>query len=85
LFKKIEQTSTEVIGLLGCTTMTLRELMNLEEGDIIRTKISEHADMELIVGGKPRFWGKPGTNNGRMAIKILKTIADMKEGEHDAN
>ncbi len=83
LTKKIEQTSTEAVGALGRTSITLRELMNLETGKIIRTKISERADMELHIGGITRFWGEPGTNNGRMAMKINKTLTEMKEGEHN--
>ncbi len=73
LLKQVSQTEVEVIGVLGYTTLTLRQLLNLKVGDVIRTNISESSETQVIIGNKPRMWGKAGISNGRLAIKILRS------------
>lgn len=73
LFKQLSSTELEVVGVLGTTTMTLRQLLNLRVGDVLKTNIPANTDAQILIGSKPRMWGKAGVSNGRLAIKILRT------------
>ena len=68
-------------GLLGETTLTLRELLELEEGDIVRTNIPISGEIQLQIGGKTRVWGRPGVSKGNMAVKVSRTVGNHTTGE----
>jgi flagellar motor switch protein FliM len=81
LMKQIGQTSVDLVGVLGSTTLTMRELLNLENGDIIRTNIPEDIEAQVCIGSRTRYWGKPGISKGRLALKITKTVAEQLNGD----
>jgi flagellar motor switch protein FliM len=76
LMKKIGQTSVETVGVLGTTTLSLSELVGLREGDVLRTSIPVHSEVQLLAGGRPRFMGRAGMSNGRLAIKITRSALE---------
>lgn len=78
LLRKVSATNVEVVGLLGTTTMTLRQLLNLKVGDVIRTNIPSTTETQIVIGNKPRMWGRAGVSNGRLAIKITRTANEQQ-------
>ncbi|HVN48866.1 MAG TPA: flagellar motor switch protein FliM [Bacteroidota bacterium] len=76
LKRQVTSTGIELVGLLGTTNLTLRELVELKQGDVIRTSIGENVEAQVQIGNKTRFWGRAGVNDGRLALKITHTIAD---------
>ena len=62
------------------TTLTLRELMSLQEGDVVHldTEISE--PIELRIEGQRRFHAVPVTVRDRVAAEL---ISDMLEEDND--
>lgn len=74
ILQSIEDTKIPVVGVLGTTTLTLRELISLEPGDIIQTNINLNSDVELLFQGKKKVWGKPGIHNNRTALKVTRII-----------
>jgi flagellar motor switch protein FliM len=81
ILKSIEDTTIPVTGVLGTTRLTLQELISLEPGDVVRTNIPVNGEVELLIGGKSRLWGRPGIVNSKPAIKITRTEdpSDKKE------
>jgi flagellar motor switch protein FliM len=79
LLRQVGQTNADLVGLLGTTTITMRELLELEKGDIIRTNISEDSESQIMIGNKIRFWGRPGISRGRLALKVAKTAAERNQ------
>jgi len=71
--KKIQETFIPVSVLLGNAHLTVKELSELEVGDVIRTNISVNSDAGIEIGGAVRFFGKPGVTNGHAAVKIERT------------
>jgi flagellar motor switch protein FliM len=76
LLTKIGLTSLEATAYLGDASLTLRDLMSLQVGDVVRTNIPMTAEIELVIGGRTRAWGRPGVSSGKAAAKITRTIAD---------
>lgn len=67
----------DVVAELGSIELTVRELLSLGVGDAISldTKISE--DIEITVGGKTSYLGKPGRIGSNNVVVITNTV----EGE----
>jgi flagellar motor switch protein FliM len=76
LLKDISTTTIPARGLLGSTTIQLRELLELEPGDIVRTNIPISGEVQLEIGGKPWVFGRPGISDGRVAVKVERVGSD---------
>jgi len=79
LLKDISTTTIPARGVLGGTTITLHELLDLEPGDVLRTNIPISGEVYVEIGGKPWLWGKPGISNGKLAVKVQHTTGDNKK------
>jgi flagellar motor switch protein FliM len=73
LLKKLGGTTVPGVCTLGTTTMTLRELLSLERGDVVKTRIPLDDEVQIVMGGRPRMWGRPGISNGKIAVKLTRT------------
>ncbi len=69
-----ETVNAPAIALIGTTQLTIRELLDLEEGDILMLRESPNQPIKVIVGDRVKFLAKPGVSNGKRAIKIVKVI-----------
>ncbi len=72
LLNDLSATTIPAKAILGTTCVTLRELLDLEVGDVLRTNLSMAGDALVEIGGKPWLWGKPGISNGRVAVKVQR-------------
>ncbi len=65
--------------LLRCylaeTSMTMKDLVNLQVGDIIQTGKSQRTDAMLRIEGKKKFSGTIGKFRGQRALKIRRKVA----------
>lgn len=64
---------------LGKAEITVRDLVNLETGDIISLDVPAGGTADVLVRGRRKFRGKPGTSGKRLAIQITEVL----EGEGD--
>jgi flagellar motor switch/type III secretory pathway protein FliN len=73
----IEDVPVPVIVVLGKAEMTVGDLQNLEEGDVIELDTTMGVPLEVQVGST-RMKGKPGTSvdGRRMAVQIVNTVHD---------
>ncbi len=80
ILRQIGTTQVEAVAVLGETGLTLRELLHLEPGDILRTNIPLTGELQLQIGGTTRALGRPGISKGKMAIKVSKVLRDQSSG-----
>jgi flagellar motor switch protein FliM len=81
LIKGLGTTTVPGICVLGTTAMTLREFITLEPGDVIKTQIPIDEEVQILVGGTPRMWGRPGISNGKVSVKLSRTAIDTPTEE----
>jgi len=62
--------SVDVSTQYESSQVTLRELLQLQKGDIIKLQNAQRGAALVLVGGKQKFHGRPGMTNGRRAIQI---------------
>jgi len=72
--RQLQQTMLPVVVTLGEATMTVEELMQLREGDVLRLNRLVEGLVEVRVGGRWKFSGKPGRVQQRRAVQILDII-----------
>ena len=75
--KILEHLGVIPVGLsvcLGRGEVTLEELLGLEAGDVVVLEQDIDGEVEMEVGGRTCFAGKPGTLTGRYALEITRAI-----------
>jgi flagellar motor switch protein FliM len=70
---KINTAELECVVEVGSATATLSELLDLQPGDLLRLDRSANADLELKVGGEPRFYGRAGTVGSNLGFAVTAT------------
>jgi flagellar motor switch protein FliM len=63
---------------LGRTTIMLRELLGLKEGDVIRLDREPDNPITVFVEGTPKFLGLPTLQHGNLAVEVVSEISAKK-------
>lgn len=74
--EQIMGTSANVLVKLGEADITLRDLMELQAGDIIQLDTDATQPLDIQVEGIPKFKGIPGLLKGNRALKIVESLID---------
>lgn len=77
--KKIQNTKVPVRAILGSTTITVNDFLNLQCGDVIPLEKDVESDIEILVGDILKFYAKPGVKKNRLSFKITQVV--RKEDE----
>ncbi len=75
VLSRLQDATAEVCGILGSTTMTMGEVLDLQPGDVIRLDQSVGSPVLITVNGKKWFFGAPGTRKNKMALRINRQYA----------
>jgi len=82
LQKRIEKTELPVGIQLGKASITIQEMMDLEIGDVLRLDTKIGGEVRVLVGGKIKFYAKPGFSNDNYSVKISrKETENISKGE----
>lgn len=71
LYKSIIPVSAELTG----TMITVKDLLSLTKGDVIRLDRKAGDRFEVHVGGRPKFEGEPLVTEERKAVRIVGEVA----------
>lgn len=72
--KAMEDVTFSLILELGQTEVTMRDMLELKEGDVIRLKTKVDESLIMYVDEIPKFKCRPGIVGNRMATQIIKRI-----------
>jgi flagellar motor switch protein FliM len=75
VLSRLQDATAEVCGILGWTTMSMREVLDLQPGDVIRLDQSVGSPVLITVNGKKWFLAAPGTRKNKMALRINRQYA----------
>ncbi|WP_427338653.1 flagellar motor switch protein FliM [Caloranaerobacter sp. DY30410] len=76
--KRIKKVKVPLIVEIGSTMITVKDLLDLRVGDVIKLNKTRDSELEVKVGSKTKFYGVPGVKNNKMAVKITRV---KKDGE----
>ncbi len=74
LVECLSRVSVDMEACCGQTRISVREFLQLEEGDVVLLNTIVGEDMELRVGGHPKFRVQPGNVGNQMAVMITDKI-----------
>lgn len=71
---KIENTIVPVKALLGKTSITVSDFIELMPGDVLPLDTNVNGNLEVLVGDLLKFYAKPGVKKNRVSIKITDVV-----------
>jgi flagellar motor switch protein FliM len=74
---KLRRAQIPVKVNLGKTELSMRDILSLEKGDIVRLENRLDQLLKVIVGDTVKFKGKPGVYRNHKAVQI---VSEIKEG-----
>lgn len=71
---QLSRATIEISGILAETTITLRDLINLAEGDVILTEKPANQPVLLAVEGEPKMLASIGRHRESRALRVERKI-----------
>lgn len=79
IVKNISTTLLPVTVLLGNASITLRDLMELQVGDLILLDSRKDSLLSVKIGTRTKFFSKPGVHEGHKAVKIVRNATEEEQ------
>ncbi len=76
LQQQISTTTLPIIAELGKAAISVKELLELQLGDIIKMKKNINDEIELIIAGKRKLGARPGSSEGKKAVRITSVLQE---------
>ncbi len=70
--KRIETTTLPVSVILGNCVLTIKDIINLQVGDVVPLEKTISDYLHINVGNKLKFYGVPGVVKNKIAVKVTK-------------
>lgn len=84
LRERLSTVDVTVVAEVGSMQLTVREVLALSVGDVIRIPdVRAHDPMVLKVGNQPKFLCKPGVVGKKIAVQIIKKLEETEEEEFE--
>jgi flagellar motor switch protein FliM len=78
--EQIKSVKLPIRVILGDSFITVKELLDLQVGDVVLLNRKSSDDLDVMVGCSQKFYARPGLCNDQIAVKIV----DVKEEEPPA-
>ncbi|MDW8320257.1 MAG: flagellar motor switch protein FliM [Armatimonadota bacterium] len=75
--QQIQQTRVPLVAVLGSTRLTLRQILDLKEGDVILLTRRTNEPIDIMVGNKVKFRARPGLRGKHVVVQIEKIVANQ--------
>ena len=82
VMSKLHKSPIPLIVELGTIDMTIREFLTLGFGDVLQLDTKVKDELKILVGQKPKFLCRPGTQGKRSAVQITQVAF---EGDEDTD
>jgi flagellar motor switch protein FliM len=76
---RIRLTRLPIIAQLGSARLCMKELVQLQTGDVIRLDERKGEGLKVWVDGRVKFWGEPGLSNVKRAVRIIRRVTALEE------
>jgi len=76
LGSSLSRASLEVTGLLAETTITLRDLMTLQPGDLLLTETASNRPVTICVEGQKKYRAHLGRHSGKLALRVIDRVGE---------
>jgi flagellar motor switch protein FliM len=75
---KLQMSTTylPIVAELGKAAITVGELLSLKVGDVIKLSTKINEEIEVIISGKRKYGARPGSVDGKKALRITRTLSE---------
>lgn len=80
----MDEVEVDLTAVLGRAELTLRQLLELRCGDLIRLDRDPHGTLELLVEGEPKLAVVPGVRQGNMSVTLFGPNHDDEPDDDEA-
>jgi len=80
LRRRLGQVMVSIRAELGRTEITVRDLLNLEVGDVVPLDSNLDDEVSVFVEDEEKFRGRPGTVSNRLAVQVTEVVSGGEEG-----
>lgn len=82
LHDHINRAKLPIVAELGQSHLSIHEFLNLAPDDVITLNKPMNDGLNIKVGNRVKFIGRPGEVNGRLAVQVSKVVTEREE-EYD--
>lgn len=79
LERKVTHTRVPMIVKLGDISISIREFLNLNFGDVLQLDTMVEDELPVVIGSNPKFYCRPGTFGKRAAVQITRIASERDE------
>jgi flagellar motor switch protein FliM len=84
LKEKLSDVEMELIAEIGSMNVPIRDVVNLQIGDVIRFNTTKVGDpLVLSVGSRKKFYCQPGVVGKQRAVQIIEKIKENDDDEFE--
>jgi flagellar motor switch protein FliM len=84
LKEKLSTVDVDVVAEIGRIQIPIKDVLSLQTGDVVRLNTSVGDTYALNVGSKKKFLCRPGVIGKKMAVQIIKKIAEVGQDDFEA-
>lgn len=74
--RHIDTSFLPVYAELGKSKLSVKDLLELKKGDVIKLDKRINQEIEVIIGKKRKLSARPGTVDGKKAVRIIRPLTD---------
>ncbi|MBD2845279.1 flagellar motor switch protein FliM [Paenibacillus sp. IB182496] len=83
LENRVSKAKLPLVAELGTSSLTIREFLGLNIGDVISLNKQVDHGLKIRVGDRLKFIGSPGSVKDRMAVQIDEIVSEGAEEDYD--
>lgn len=83
LSQQISTTFLPIIAELGKASMTVKELLELQVGDVLKLKKRINEEIEVTISGKRKLAARPGSVDGKKSLRITRHLTEEELVDED--
>ncbi len=77
----LDKVSIDVMVELGSTMVTVQDLMDLKEGDVVLMDRTMGTPLDVVIGNRRKFVARPGMVGNRLAVQIAGKVEELQAPE----
>ena len=74
--QQMSTTHLPIVAELGKAAITVKELLELQVGDVVKINKRINQELELIIGAKRKLAARPGSVDGKKAVRVTRKLND---------
>jgi flagellar motor switch protein FliM len=78
---KLQDSQIPLKVILGQTQITVKDLLELSVGDVVPLERNYRDELEIRIGQRTKFLGKPGVHGNKMAVQVTQVIEEDNTNE----